>query len=105
MFFGVPNLGLRNEQLKILVNGQDNKKLIDDLVVDVDSRMSPYLKSLNSHFLKSFQHQYLRIVCYYETRKSKTVKVAFSVSSSSTLVADICSNLTPGSGHVQAEKY
>jgi hypothetical protein len=106
IFFGVPNLGLRNEQLKLLVKDQDNENLVKDLVVDDDSRISPYLKSLNIRFLKSFQHKHLHIVSYFETRRSKTVKVAFSVPCLSDLVADAsCSNLALGSGLGPARKY
>ncbi|KAI8950509.1 hypothetical protein F4801DRAFT_343355 [Xylaria longipes] len=37
LFFGVPNLGLRNDQLLTIAQGEPNQALIESLVVDRDS--------------------------------------------------------------------
>ena len=51
MFFGVPNLGLRQDQLKTIVSGQSNELLINNLVVDSEGEPSPYLKELMQKFV------------------------------------------------------
>jgi hypothetical protein len=75
ILFGVPNQGLRNEQLKAMVAGQPNEQLVRDLIVDSDSEASPYLKSLNQRFLDGFKSRDLHILCYFERKLSKTIEV------------------------------
>lgn len=46
IFFGVPNLGLRHIHLRTIAKYQPSEKLVDDLVVDKDSEVSPLLREL-----------------------------------------------------------
>ncbi|KAI0010398.1 hypothetical protein F4779DRAFT_616681 [Xylariaceae sp. FL0662B] len=48
LFFGVPNLGLRNDQLQSIVGGQPNQDLIRNLVVDSDSEPSAFLRRMQA---------------------------------------------------------
>uniref|UniRef100_A0A8H7NFB6 NACHT domain-containing protein n=1 Tax=Bionectria ochroleuca TaxID=29856 RepID=A0A8H7NFB6_BIOOC len=73
VFFGVPNHGLRNEQLRTLVDGQPNKAFINDLLVDDDSEASGFLKRLASQFAESFKGYY-RIITFYERLLSPTLE-------------------------------
>ncbi|KAL4962580.1 uncharacterized protein BDV14DRAFT_178258 [Aspergillus stella-maris] len=73
LLFGVPNLGLRNEQLNSIVQGQPNKRLIQDLVVDDDSEPSPFLKRISDHFARCCADQY-RVVSFFERKHSATVQ-------------------------------
>lgn len=75
MFFGVPNLGLRNEQLCQLVDGQPNKPFVESLVTDQDSEPSHYLTELRQKFLRTCKRQQFGIVSYYEREASPTVQV------------------------------
>jgi hypothetical protein len=74
LFFGVPNLGLRNEQLMNIVQGQPNEALIRDLVVDNDSEPSSFLRRISNHFSECCRNRY-RVVSFYERRQSPTVEV------------------------------
>ena len=78
IFFGVPNLGLRQSQLEALVAGQPNAVLIRDLVVDDDSEPSPYLKELSRKFIDYSRglEPKLQIVSYYERRASPTIEAS-----------------------------
>ncbi len=75
VFLGVPNLGLRYEELRAMVKGQPNQGLIDDLVVDKESEAPHYLTKLNEKFIQTCKEQKFKIVSYYETKLSDTVKV------------------------------
>ena len=75
IFFGVPNLGLRHEQLRTMVGSQPSQKLIDDLVVDKESEASPLLIELGKRFYKCCEDQELRIVSFYEREIGHTVEV------------------------------
>ncbi|KAJ5900022.1 hypothetical protein N7495_004766 [Penicillium taxi] len=75
LFFGVPNLGLRNEQLRTIVQGQPNKALIDDLLVDNDSEPSTFLKRLSDQFSESCKGHY-RVVTFFERILSPTLEHA-----------------------------
>ncbi|KAH7016248.1 ankyrin repeat-containing protein, partial [Microdochium trichocladiopsis] len=74
LFFGVPNLGLRNDQLRTLVQGQPNQALIDDLLVDNDSEPSTFLKTLAEQFSESCKGSY-RVVTFFERALSPTLKL------------------------------
>ncbi|RSL78522.1 hypothetical protein CDV31_017262, partial [Fusarium ambrosium] len=50
LLFGVPNLGLRQEQLRSIIKGRPNESLISDLVVDNDSEPSPFLRRISANF-------------------------------------------------------
>ncbi|KAJ6033774.1 hypothetical protein N7444_011545 [Penicillium canescens] len=73
LFFGVPNLGLRNEQLRTLVQGQPNKALIDSLLVDNDSEPSLFLKRIADQFSESCKGHY-RVVTFFERTLSPTLE-------------------------------
>ncbi|KAH7308494.1 ankyrin repeat-containing protein [Stachybotrys elegans] len=73
LFFGVPNLGLRNDQLKTLVRGQPNEALIRDLLVDGDFEASNFLKRLADQFSESCKGYY-RVVSFFERRHSQTLR-------------------------------
>lgn len=75
MMFGVPNLGLRHEALKDLVNSQQNEELINNLVVKKNSEPSDLLMQLNYRFHASFPEQYLEMISYYESLTSPTTEV------------------------------
>lgn len=75
VFFGVPNLGLRHEQLRTIINGQPNEDLIRSLVVSRDSEPSQYLDRLHKDFQQSFTHRDSPMVLFFETRPTKTVEV------------------------------
>ncbi|KAH7129663.1 ankyrin repeat-containing protein, partial [Dactylonectria estremocensis] len=74
LFFGVPNLGLRNNQLRTLVRGQPNEALIHDLLVDSDSEPSTFLKRLADQFSESCKGHY-RVVTFFERRLSPTLEL------------------------------
>ncbi|KAI1073352.1 hypothetical protein F5B20DRAFT_567330 [Whalleya microplaca] len=72
-FFGVPNLGLRNEQLKAIVGGQPNQNLIRDLLVDSDSEPSAFLKRISNDFSDHCKGHY-RVVSFFERQHSSIVQ-------------------------------
>ncbi|KLU88157.1 hypothetical protein MAPG_07144 [Magnaporthiopsis poae ATCC 64411] len=65
LLFGVPNLGLRNDQLMTLVRGQPNEALIHDLLVDNNSEPSTFLKRLADQFSICCKGHY-RVVTFFE---------------------------------------
>src|SRR5436305_8013010 len=77
LFFGVPNLGLRHEQLREMVNGQPNEQLVHDLQVTKNSEPTPFLRELGQKFIGACKEQKpgFEIISYYEQRKSSTVQV------------------------------
>ncbi|KAF6804014.1 ankyrin repeat-containing protein [Colletotrichum plurivorum] len=75
LFFGVPNLGLRNDQLRTLVRGQPNEALMHDLLVDNDSEASTFLKRLADQFAESCKDQY-RVMSFYERVLSPTLEAS-----------------------------
>ncbi len=76
LLFGVPNLGLRNEQLNSIVQGRPNAALVHDLVVDRDSEPSSFLKRISDEFSKCCKGQY-KVVSFFESRLSPTVQVRY----------------------------
>lgn len=78
LLFGVPNLGLRNDQLMTLVRGQPNESLIRDLLVDNDSEPSTFLKRLADQFSIYYKGHY-RVVTFFERMLSPTLKVSCTV--------------------------
>lgn len=74
LFFGVPQLGLRNEKLASVVKGMPNENLIRALVVDDESEPSAFLSRISDDFARCFQDR-LRVVSFYEGRRSATVDV------------------------------
>lgn len=77
LLFGVPNLGMRNDQLRSIVKGQPNERLINDLVVDKDSEPSPFLSSLSRRFADCCMNQGFKVISFYERSESPTVMVRF----------------------------
>lgn len=77
LFFGVPNLGLRNEQLMTIVWGQPNQSLIHDLKVDDDTEPSTYLKSMSDQFSECCKDKY-PVVSFFERQRSPTVEVSIT---------------------------
>ncbi|KAK2022494.1 hypothetical protein LX32DRAFT_698627 [Colletotrichum zoysiae] len=73
LFFGVPNLGLRNDQLMTLVQGQPNEALMHDLLVDNDSEASAFLKRLADQFSESCKDRY-RVMSFYERMLTPTLE-------------------------------
>ena len=74
VFFGVPNLGLRHEQLATIVGGQANEELIRSLVVSRDIEPSQYLDRLHKDFQQSFTFADSPLVLFFETKPTKTVE-------------------------------
>ncbi|PCD23153.1 hypothetical protein AU210_014676 [Fusarium oxysporum f. sp. radicis-cucumerinum] len=72
LFFGVPNLGLRNDQLETFVRGQPNAALIHDLVVDSDSEPSTSLRRQAREFSEDCKCYY--VVTFYECKHSPLLK-------------------------------
>lgn len=88
IFFGVPNLGLRNEQLLAIVGGQANERLIRDLMMDEDLKPSAYLDEITQKFVETCrameaQRSKFEIISYYERKTSSTVEVSWYSSSAS----------------------
>jgi hypothetical protein len=83
VLLGVPNLGLRHQQLMTMVYGQPNEKFIHDLIVDRDEEPSPYLERLTSDFsdLCSKISPPFHIWSYFEDTKSPTVLVSARLNS------------------------
>lgn len=79
LFFGVPNLGLRNEQLKSIVKGQPNEGLIRDLVVDKDSEPCTFLRRILDEFSRCCKGPY-EVISFFERRSSPTVEVRYGAS-------------------------
>lgn len=78
VFFGVPNRGLRHEQLCPAVKGQPNESLVNEIQVDRESDPSPYLKLLGQRFKNCFeQHKpSVEVVAYYELHETPTLQVS-----------------------------
>ena len=70
----MPQLGLRNEKLASVVEGQPNQALIRALVADDESEPSDFLARMADDFARCFQDR-LRVVAFYERRQSATVVV------------------------------
>ncbi|KAI0180591.1 hypothetical protein GGR52DRAFT_250894 [Hypoxylon sp. FL1284] len=72
LFFGVPNRGLRHEELIAISGYTPVGQLVDDLVVDADSEPKPFLKELGENFVALFENEQLNIVTFYESYKTPT---------------------------------
>lgn len=97
LLFGVPNLGLRNDQLESIVQGRPNQVLIRDLVVDDDSEPSPFLRRISDQFSECCKGQY-QVISFYERQRSSTVQVSL------TAVADE-NNISLNTDHSGLVKY
>jgi hypothetical protein len=78
VFMGVPNLGLRHNQLKTMVQGQPNEGFVTDLLVRPDGEASNFLSYLTSEFtaLDGRRRLPFEIISYYETLSSPTAVVS-----------------------------
>ena len=75
VFMGVPNLGLRHNQLQVVVKAQPNEGFVRDLQVQPDGEASQFLSSLTREFsaLDERRRPPFEIYSYYETMSSPTV--------------------------------
>jgi len=80
ILLGVPNLGLRHEQLRTVVHGRPNEGFIKDLLVQPDGEASQFLNHLTREFahLCRQQQRPWKIISYYETIRSSTVAASHS---------------------------
>ncbi|KAI9767181.1 MAG: hypothetical protein M1839_004600 [Geoglossum umbratile] len=78
VFFGVPNQGIRFEELICTAKGERSEELVHGLLTDEDTEMSDVLSALSMDFgraQKDFRHGMkagLGMLCYYETLRSRT---------------------------------
>ncbi|GAB7336313.1 hypothetical protein MBLNU13_g09056t1 [Cladosporium sp. NU13] len=75
VFLGVPNLGLKHNQLETVVRGRPNEGFVRDLLVRSDGEASQFLSYLTSEFSDLDKRRRLpfEIISYYETVSSPTV--------------------------------
>jgi hypothetical protein len=78
VFMGVPNLGLKHDQLKTVIQGRPNEEFVRDLLVTSDGEASPFLSYLTREFSELDKRRSLpfEIISYYETLHSPTVVVS-----------------------------
>jgi hypothetical protein len=78
VFMGVPNLGLKHDQLETVVKGRRNEGFVRDLLVRSDGEASQFLSHLTREFSDLDRRRSLpfEIVSYYETKSSPTVVVS-----------------------------
>jgi hypothetical protein len=78
VFMGVPNLGLKHNQLETVAKGRRNEGFVRDLLVRSDGEASQFLSYLTSEFSDLDRRRSLpfEIVSYYETVSSPTVVVS-----------------------------
>nr|POF20689.1 kinesin light chain [Quercus suber] len=75
VLIGVPNLGLRHDQLQSVVQGRANQGFVRDLLVQSDGEASQFLSYLTAEFsrLDRQRRPPFEIISYYETMSSPTV--------------------------------
>lgn len=78
VFFGVPNLGLKQGRLRDITSArrQLNAQLIADLEVDSHSEPGSYLRTLQNNFIRCCKKQSppFEIVAYYEKKTTPTLR-------------------------------
>jgi hypothetical protein len=81
LLMGVPNLGLRHEQLSAVVKGRANQGFVNDLLVKSDGEPSQFLSYLTREFadLDRRRQPPFEIVSCYETRTSATAVVGILI--------------------------
>lgn len=81
VFFGVPNQGMRHDQLMTVVRGQPNEDFIRDLLVRHDGEASQFLRNMAREFKRLCRQQEppWNIISYYERLRSSTIEVSVSV--------------------------
>jgi hypothetical protein len=81
IFFGVPNQGIRFEELRHMVEGKRSAEFVHSLLPDNDTEMSAILDALNTDFSRcagKFRHSTkggLNILCYYEKDETRVSEV------------------------------
>lgn len=81
IFFGVPNSGIRFEELITVVKGKRSHNFVSGLLSDEDTDAPEILSALSRSFgniVDRFPDKGLDILCYYETKKTQTIRVSFS---------------------------
>ena len=78
VMMGVPNFGLRHEQLKTIVRRQPNDNFVSDLLTREDSQPTQYLRRLTDDFVHLCRQQQspYKITSFYETEGSPTIEVS-----------------------------
>jgi len=95
VFMGVPNLGLKHNQLETVVKGWRNEGFVRDLLVRSDGEASQFLSYLTDEFSDLDKRRSLpfEIVSYYETVSSPTVVVSVPGRTPMQLCAILLTNL------------
>ena len=85
ILFGVPNEGIRFEELIDMVEGKRSEAFVLGLLPDNDTEMSDILSALNRDFGRCFEQfkrrkrDGINILCYYETDPTRTSNVSLAV--------------------------
>nr|POF14119.1 nephrocystin-3 [Quercus suber] len=81
LLMGVPNLGLKHNQLKSVVDGEPNDGFVRDLLVQSDGEPSQFLNYLTIEFasLDRRRRSPFEIISYYETKTSPTIMGRFAM--------------------------
>lgn len=72
IFFGAPSQGMHVSHLMAMVDGQPNRQLIEDL-----EPHSSFLKLLEQQFTAAASLRRIRLISFYETKKSQIPQVRF----------------------------
>jgi hypothetical protein len=81
VLLGVPNLGLKHEQLRTVVRDRPNEGFIEDLLIQPNGEASQFLSQLTrefAHLCGQQQQRPWKIISYYETMRSSTVAASDS---------------------------
>jgi hypothetical protein len=82
VFFGVPNQGIRYEELMRMVEGKRTEEFVRGLLTNKDTEISGVLSALNRDFGRAQNHfrhgekAGLNMLCYYEKLKTLTSQVS-----------------------------
>jgi hypothetical protein len=77
IFFGVPNQGIKFDELMNMVQGKRSERFVRELLPDNDSEESPLLSGLNMSFGYCAKHftrgtnSCLDVLCYYESKPTQ----------------------------------
>ncbi|KAI1207870.1 uncharacterized protein F4807DRAFT_462313 [Annulohypoxylon truncatum] len=75
LFFGVPNRGLRHEELETILGYHDSMgQLVNDIVVNSDTEMKTSLRLLGGNFMDFCETKKLDITAFYERRATFIVE-------------------------------
>lgn len=83
VMLGVPNLGLDNEAIRAMTNGQKNDEFARNLGYN-----SQYLRELDKNFSIAFRERPIDIIAVHETEDSPSVEVRYSILSKLKVVAN-----------------